>query len=62
MLILTRRIGESINIGDDVSVRVLDVQGGQVRVGVSAPRAVPVHRQEIFERIREQDQRNGRCS
>jgi carbon storage regulator len=52
MLILTRRIGESIMIGDDVTVTVLNVHGNQVRIGVHAPRDVPVHREEIFERIR----------
>ena len=54
MLILTRRIGESINIGNDVSVRVLNVRDNQVRIGIAAPREVPVHREEIFHRIREQ--------
>ncbi len=48
MLILSRRIGESINIGDDVKVTVLDVRDSQVRVGIAAPRDVPVHREEIF--------------
>jgi carbon storage regulator len=52
MLILTRRIGESVMIGDDVTVTVLNVHGNQVRIGVHAPRDVPVHREEIFERIR----------
>ncbi len=51
MLILTRRIGESIRIGDDVTVIVLGVQGNAVRVGVDAPKAVPVHRQEVYEAI-----------
>ena len=52
MLILTRRVGESLMIGDDVTVTVLGVKGNQVRVGVDAPREVVVHRQEIYERIR----------
>ena len=52
MLILTRRVGESLMIGDDVTVTVLGVKGNQVRVGVDAPREVGVHRQEIYERIR----------
>ena len=51
MLILTRRVGESLMIGDDVAVTVLGVKGNQVRLGVDAPREVAVHRQEIYERI-----------
>jgi len=51
-LILTRRIGESLVIGDNVTVRVLSVKGNQVRLGVDAPREVAVHREEIAERIR----------
>ena len=52
MLILTRRVGETIRIGDDVSVTVLGVKGSQVRLGMAAPKNVAVHREEIFERIR----------
>ena len=60
MLILTRRVGEALKIGSDVTVTVLAVKGNQVRVGISAPREVAVHRQEIFERIqREGDRRAG---
>lgn len=55
MLILTRRVGETLMIGDDISITVLGVKGGQVRVGVNAPRDVTVHREEIYERIREED-------
>jgi carbon storage regulator len=51
MLILTRRIGESIVIGTDVSVTVIGVKGNQVRFGVTAPKSVAVHREEVFERI-----------
>lgn len=51
MLILTRRIGESVMIGDDISVTVLDVKGNQVRLGVNAPRDVGVHREEIYKKI-----------
>ena len=51
MLILTRRVGETVMIGDDVSVTVLGVKGNQVRIGVNAPKDVAVHREEIFERI-----------
>lgn len=52
MLILTRRVGETLIIGDDVTVTVLGIKGNQVRIGVKAPKDVPVHREEIFERIR----------
>ena len=51
MLILSRRVGESVMIGDDVTVTVLGVKGGQVRLGFAAPQNVAVHRQEVFERI-----------
>ena len=52
MLILTRRVGEMIMIGDEVTVTVLGVKGNQVRVGINAPKDVAVHREEIYERIR----------
>jgi carbon storage regulator len=51
MLILTRRHGESVKIGDEVTVTVLAVKGHQVRIGVAAPKHVPVHREEIYERL-----------
>jgi carbon storage regulator len=51
MLILTRRVGETLMVGDDVTVTVLGVKGNQVRIGVNAPKDVSVHREEIYERI-----------
>lgn len=51
MLILTRRIGESVMIGQDIAVAVLDVKGNQVRIGVRAPKEIPVHREEVARRI-----------
>ena len=52
MFILTRRVGETIMVGDDVTVTVLGVKGNQVRIGVNAPREIDVHREEIYERIK----------
>jgi carbon storage regulator len=60
MLILTRRVGETLMIGDEVTVTVLGVKGNQVRIGVNAPKDVSVHREEIYERIKnEQNEAQG---
>ena len=59
MLILTRRVGETLVIGDDVNVTVLGVRGNQVRVGVNAPKEVAVHREEIYQRIQNEGDNNN---
>lgn len=61
MLILTRRVNETLNIGDDVQVTVLGVKGNQVRIGINAPRDVAVHREEIYLRIKREERlkKNG---
>ncbi len=56
MLILTRRVGETVMIGNDVTVTVLGVKGNQVRIGINAPKNVAVHREEIYERIKREQQ------
>jgi carbon storage regulator len=56
MLILTRRVGETVMIGNDVTVTILGVKGNQVRVGINAPKNVAVHREEIYERIKREQQ------
>lgn len=57
MLILTRRVGEALMIGDDISISVLGVKGNQVRIGIDAPKEVAVHREEIFNRIKNEELR-----
>ncbi|GAB0056864.1 Translational regulator CsrA [Candidatus Magnetaquicoccaceae bacterium FCR-1] len=52
MLILTRRIGESLNIGDEIKITLLGIKGNQVRIGIDAPRDVEVHREEIYDKIK----------
>ena len=55
MLILTRRVGETVVVGDEVTVTVLGIKGNQVRWGINAPKRVAVHREEIYERIKRED-------
>ena len=57
MLILTRKLGENIRIGDRIKIIILDVKGGQVKLGIDAPPNVAVHREEIYERIRDENRR-----
>lgn len=60
MLVLTRRTGESVRIGDEITITVLDVRGEAVRVGIQAPRSVPVHRDEIYRALRHANQQAAR--
>jgi carbon storage regulator len=57
MLILTRRPRETLTIGHDVTVTILGIQGNQVRLGIAAPKSIPVHREEVYERIKREEQR-----
>jgi carbon storage regulator len=61
MLILTRRVGESVMIGNDVVVAVVGVKGKEVRIGVQAPKSVPVHREAVLERIQQEQRPGGRA-
>jgi carbon storage regulator len=58
MLLLTRRIGETLKIGDNIDITILAIKGNQVRIGINAPKDVPVHREEIYSRIKE-EQKQG---
>ncbi|MBW2054676.1 MAG: carbon storage regulator CsrA [Deltaproteobacteria bacterium] len=55
MLILTRKLGEKINIGDDITVTLLEIKGAQVKLGIDAPKRIGIHRNEIYEKIREEN-------
>jgi len=58
MLVLTRRVNETLVVGDDVTVTILSVSGNQVRIGIKAPRHVSIHREEIYEKIKRQQSAN----
>ena len=60
MLVLTRKLNESIMIGDDVEVTIVDVRGGKVRLGITAPKHIPVHRREIYEAIQREKAEKGK--
>jgi len=62
MLILTRKLGERIAIGDDVTITLLEIKGSQVKLGIEAPKSISIHRQEIYERIREENLRSSEVS
>ena len=55
MLILTRKLGEKINIGDDIMVTLLEIKGAQIKLGIDAPKHIGIHRNEIYEKIREEN-------
>ena len=62
MLVLTRKVGESINIGNDIKVTIINTEGGQVRVGIEAPKDVIVHRTEIYNKIVEENRKAAKTS
>lgn len=59
MLILTRKLGEEITIGDDITIKLLEVKGAQVKLGIEAPQEISIHRKEIYEKIREENMRSS---
>jgi carbon storage regulator len=62
MLILTRKLGERITIGDDITITLLEVRGTQIKLGIEAPKGISIHRQEIYERIRETNLSSAKVS
>jgi carbon storage regulator len=62
MLILTRKLGEKINIGDEITVTLLEIKGAQVKLGIDAPKRIGIHRNEIYEKIREENLRSSNIS
>jgi len=62
MLVLTRKVGESINIGTDVKVTIINLEGGQVRIGIEAPKDVIIHREEIYNKILEENRKAAQTS
>lgn len=62
MLVLTRKVGESINIGNDIKITIINLEGGQVRLGIEAPKDVIVHREEIYNKIMEENRQAAQTS